>query len=197
MTRVATMLGVSLASLLAVGCATHQTAKLEAAAVLGEAPSPAADTVANVTGRTAMAWGDRWTATNLFEQAVEGRDTVVNRFNLATGYQTTGRTQAAAALYRELVRDGQFTRALASRGVHDRTTPVRRFNIADESAIRLRAIQRGQVRAPVIPANSILAAADVGSAVSATAGGGPVRGRISDAEARRLDEMAERARAGG
>jgi hypothetical protein len=165
-----------LASLLAVGCATHQTARLEAGSVLAEAPNPNADNVATAVARTSMSYGDTWTAANLFEQAAEARPTVRNRFNLARAYQDTGRTAQAAALYRGVIRDGQYTRL----GWNTYRT------FADAASDRLARIDPGYRMALAEP-GAILSASELGTPVSATVGVSPI-GRISDAEAIRRDE---------
>jgi hypothetical protein len=190
MRRILTTLTVAASSLLAVACATqnHSTAKLEARSTLAEAPRLAATNTAAVVGKSSMAWRDRWTATNLFERAAANRDSVENRFNLAVGYQSTGRLQDAAAIYRTLTTDGQYSWAVTSRDVYNRDVSVRRFNVADESARRLAQIN-ATTRYAAIPTTGAFSASELGAPVSAIVGGGPVRGRVSDATAISLDEQ--------
>jgi len=181
------VLGVSLVGLALTACATHQTARLEARDTLANAHALAMNTNApSVVGKTEMNYRDRWTAANLFERAVDGRDSVGNRFNLATSYAATGRLQQAAAIYRDLVTEGQYTYALSSRDAYNRHAPVRRFNIADESARRLQDIAIVTAAQSVSPANGVLAASEFGVPTAAIAGG-PSSGSISDAEAMRRD----------
>ncbi|MCR5879528.1 hypothetical protein [Phenylobacterium sp. J367] len=188
MTKVASVLGIAAAGVLATACATttHDAARMEARTTLANAAELSGTDAADVVGKTSIAWGDRFTAANLFERATDDRASVGKRFNLAGAYLVTGREAQAAALYRELVRDGQFTYAYSNRPMDNRNVPVRRFNIADESARRLAQIEaRNPAFAPA-PASGVLSAESFGTPVSATVGGLP-GGRISDERAMALD----------
>lgn len=156
--------------------------------MLGEQATPAASHASEVVGLTAVTYGDRWTGANLLEQAVDGHPSSVSaRFNLATGYQKTNRLPEAAAIYRTLISDGQYTTAVSRRDPEHAHLPPRRFNIADESARRLADIERRTTYAAA-PNGGAFAAADAGTPVAAIVGApGPARGRISDAEALRRD----------
>lgn len=192
MTRIASVLGLTAAAFLAAACATtdHQTARQEAAATLAQAQALQGTNAAEVVGKASMAWGDRWTAANLFERAAASRASVGKRFNLAVGYHSTGRLQQAAAIYRSLLDEGQYTYAYSSRDVYNRDVPVRRFNVADEAARRLAVIALDDPTVAALPSTGALAAGDVGVDVSAVVGGARAPGRVSDAEAIRLDELA-------
>jgi hypothetical protein len=187
MTHKAMILGVPLLGLALTACATQQTARLEARDTLAHAQTLAATTNAPaVVGKTEMSYGDRWTATNLFERAEAGYDSVTNRFNLAAGYEATGRLQQAAAIYETLLTDGQYTYAISSPKAHDPGARVWRFNVADESARRLQNISRVMTAEAVNPGSGAVAASELGVPTSAVVGG-PADGRIPDDEAMRRD----------
>ncbi len=136
-----------------------------------------------ITGLTSLEYGDRYTATNLFERAVEARPSMRNRFNLAVAYERTFRRQEAAAIYRGLAQDGQYAYLNARSILAGPSAPVRRFNVADEAKARFDLIQNSYaVRRNVSTARS---AEEAGTPVSAVVG--TRTGRISDAEALRLD----------
>ncbi|MET0272736.1 MAG: hypothetical protein ABW360_07070 [Phenylobacterium sp.] len=164
-----------MASLLAVGCATHQTARMDAVSVLAEAPSPSRDNIAAVAARDVAFYGDKWTAANLYEQAVDSRSTVRNRYALARSYQSTGRRAEAAALYRGVIADGQYTRLSRD--------SMKTY--AQLASVRLAAIDPGY-RMTLSEPGAILSAGQLGTPVSATVGA-PSLGRISDQEALRRD----------
>jgi tetratricopeptide (TPR) repeat protein len=171
--------GVAAASLLATACATsdHQTARLEAARTLANAQS-VDFTHHEAIGRTAVAYGDRWTAANLFERAVDKEATVTGWFNLAATYEQTGRAAQAIPLYQRVVQHGQFLWGVNSRDYRDRAARLERFNLADESAARLaRLTQR-----PTFAASGVRSATELGTPAAATVGAATAT-RISDAEA--------------
>lgn len=182
---------VAVLSMLASGCATHQTAKDDAASILAEGPSSETTRQPGMAGRTSMAWGDAWTAARLFKNAVAANPTAINRFNLATAYQGTGRLQDAAALYGPLLIDGRYIWVNANRDINNLELPGRRFNIAEESAHRLADIARTVGSAA---AAAKLAESNVGGPAS-TEVGGPARGAVTDDRARQLDVAAEVVRA--
>lgn len=192
MNRVASVLGVAAAGLLATACATqsHDMARTEARTTLASSAALNGTNAAEVVGKTAMFYGDRYTATNLFERAADKNDTVGKRFNMAAGYESTGRLAEAAALYRVLAVEGEYTYAISGRTSANPDAPLRRFNVADESARRLARIT---VENPLVFAqyntsgSGALAAGAFATPVSATVGGAPVTGRISDEEALRRD----------
>jgi hypothetical protein len=189
MRRVASVLGVAAAGLLATACATttHDMARQEARTTLANAAELSGTNTAEVVGKTAMAWGDEYTAANLFERAADSRDSVGKRFNLAGAYLETGRLVQAAALYRELVRDGEYTYAYSGRRIGALDAPVRRFNVADESARRLaQIVSQNPYLFPQVSAGSALSAEAAATPVSATVGAAP-NGRIPDATAIALD----------
>lgn len=193
MNRIASVLGVAAAGLMATACATqsHDMARMEARTTLASSAALNGTNAAEVVGKTSMAYGDKFTAANLFERAADRNDTVGKRFNQAAGYEATGRLTEAAAIYRSLTIDGEYTYALSGRTIANRDAPVRRFNVADESARRLARIT---VENPLMFAqqtgSGALAAGAFATPVSATVGGSPATGRISDAEAIRLDAAA-------
>lgn len=179
--------GVLTAGLLATACATqnHQMARNEAVSMLRAEATPAASHASEVVGLTAVTYGDRWTGTNLLEQAVDGHSNVSGRFNLATGYVQTGRLAEAAALYRGLVNDGQYTWAISRRDPANPNIVARRFNIAEESARRLADLDR---RMAYSAPGGAFSATEAGTPVAAIVGGrAPAAGRISDDEALRRD----------
>ena len=138
MLRIPTAVAMAAVSVISVGCATHETSlKAASIALSGQAGRGISDASASI-GVSSASWRDKWTATKLFEQAVAGGATVESRFNLATGYEQTGREAAAAEIYRDLKHDGQFTWLTTA---PDNFSPLQRqhvFNVADESTRRLR-----------------------------------------------------------
>ena len=186
MRAILTISCATLLGLMASGCATQQTARNDAAHALSGPSSQTASLEASNSGIGSAAEGDHWTAANLFEQAVAGYDSPGNRFNLATEYQNTGRLEQAVALYRTVVVDGQFTKAITHTQRDERGSASFGVNLADESQRRIAAIQSGL--APV----SASSASDFGHAASASAFvGGPSKGLVSDARALSLDEAAD------
>lgn len=184
------MASIVVLGLAASGCATHETAKLEARTTLAAAPDilPGA---AYSDGQAAMAWGDRWTAANLFERSVEVRPTAIGRFNLAAAYQRTGRLEEAAANYRVVTEIGKYQWASTVRDNAHPRTPVIRFNLADESARRLARLGR-PVSYAALATEGAVSATDAGVQASATVGG--VSGKISDQQAFERDAAVEQAR---
>ena len=57
-----------------------------------------------------MARGNNWIATNLQKRATAAEPTIENRFNLATGYQRTGRLNTAKTYYQALSTEGDGVR---------------------------------------------------------------------------------------
>ncbi|MDB5416910.1 MAG: hypothetical protein JWP50_329 [Phenylobacterium sp.] len=143
------------------------------------------------TGTEAYAWGDKWTAANLFERSVDKDNSVVARFNLAETYAETGRLAEAAALYQVLSRDGRYMWSVTNVDYHHRGARLVRFNIADESALRLAALQRQMTFASNTGATA-LSATELGTPTAALVGGpAPIlEHRISDAEALQRDGAA-------
>jgi hypothetical protein len=188
MTRTTQLSAIAAACLLASACATHQTSRTASASTLALGAG-SANTAAGSDGLTAMAWGDAWTATNLFEQANDEHSTVLSRFNLAAGYQRTGRLDDAARLYRALAVDGQYVWANSGSDNNDRSAVGRRFNIGEESARRLAriapAMSRQMVRAH--------AAGDATVPPSATVSA-PVGDAVTDRDARQRDAVVEAGR---
>jgi hypothetical protein len=184
MNRTTQFSAIAAACLLASACATQQTSQADSASTLALGAG-ASNTAAASHGMTAMAWGDAWTATNLFEQANDEHSSVVSRFNLAAGYQRTGRLDDAARLYRALTLDGQYTWATAGSDNHDRSAAGRRFNLGDESARRLATIAPAMSRAMVVAR----AAGDYSVPTSATVSA-PAADAVTDAQALKLDTAA-------
>lgn len=187
MNKLSNVICVAVLGLAASGCATHEVAKLEAHTTLAAAPDilPAS---AFSSAQASMAWGDRWTAANLFERSVEGRANALNRFNLAAAYQRTGRLEEAAANYRVVTEIGKYQWASSVRDNAHQKVNVRRFNLADESARRLVRLDR-PVSYAALANPGALSATDVGVQASATVGG--ASGRIPDQRAIALDAAAE------
>jgi hypothetical protein len=138
---------------------------------------------------TMMARGDNWAGTNAFKALVAKNDSALNRFNLATGYQRTGRLDQAKAIYRDLLTDGQFTQ-ISAVGIKGRG--VRTFNASDEAASRLLYIQwlqdGGSRRVAANQLSGAMSADTAGVFVSANEGG-PI-GDVSDEQAAILDRQA-------
>jgi hypothetical protein len=138
---------------------------------------------------TMMARGDNWAGTNAFKALVAKNDSALNRFNLATGYQRTGRLDQAKAIYRDLLTDGQFTQ-ISAVGIKGRG--VRTFNAADEAASRLLYIKwlqdGGSRRVAANQVSGAVSADTAGVFVSANEGG--PTGDVSDEQAAILDRQA-------
>jgi hypothetical protein len=176
---------LALAGLLAAGCVSHQTAKLDAAHALADSSSLANAPAARTAGVASATAGDNWTAANLFEQARAGNNSPLNRFNLASSYEATGRSAQAAVLYRSVVPDGHYLKVTTNRMNDNQKGISRRVNLSEESLRRALVIE-AQLR------KGGPAAVDLGAPVSESATvGGPKRGVVSDARALNLDEKAE------
>ena len=188
MKRAAQFLGVAAAGLLASACASHLTSQTNSASILAQGPQSQNSNQAAMAGRTAMAWGDSWTAQRLFRRAEAGHDTPSNRFNVAAGYQNTGRLNEAAAIYRTLLVDGRYTWVTSNNDVHNPNARARRFNIAEESNRRLVEITNAGPSLHSAGRVQILSENVGGSASSSV--GGPTKGGVSDEHARQLDVRA-------
>lgn len=92
------------------GCATHETAKFDAAQSLGDGSSWDASYSSEQAGENSYSWGDKYTAANLFLQADKADNSIKNRFNLAAAFASIGKTGMAREIYASLVVDGRFTR---------------------------------------------------------------------------------------
>jgi len=183
------LLGLAGAGLLAAACATqdHSLARQDEATFLAKA-NEVHPMALQETGTEAYAYGDKWTAANLFERSVDKDNSVAARFNLAHSYAETGRLPEAAALYEVLTRDGQFMWGVTNVDYRKRGARLVRFNIADESAARLAAIRR-QMAYAANTGGGALSAAELGTPTAAIVGGpAPViEHRISDVEAMQRD----------
>lgn len=138
-----------------------------------------------------MSKGSIWSATNALKRLVATDNSPMNRFNLATGYQRTGRIEQARSLYRELLVDGRATTATST---PSRYAPSRVFNVADEAASRLLYLDwvTSDATRRTMARNSGAVSADVvGIDASATVGG-PTYGDVSDETAKELDRKARR-----
>jgi hypothetical protein len=198
MTRVFTLMTVAASATLATACASaggsHQIAKAEAAQVLSRAPSEPYPVI-YAAARDSAAWGDRWTAGNLFERSLDragpsnDKLTVQSRFNVAARYERTGRLAEADALYRAVARDGRFLWGITDPDYRHPDARLTTINIGDEAQRRAMLIERRMAFAQGPGAPSATAAGTPTAAIV----GGPRAGRISDAQARRLDDQAEAA----
>ena len=200
MTRVFTLLTVAASATLAAACAStggsHQMAKAEAAHVLAKAPSEPYPVI-YAAARDSSAWGDRWTAGNLFERSLDkagpanDKLTVQSRFNLAARYARTGRLAEADVLYRAVARDGRFLWGITDPDYRHPAARLTTINVGDEAERRAILIEQRMAFAQGPGAPSATAA---GTPTAAIVGGPAMRaGRVSDAEARRLDDQAEAA----
>jgi hypothetical protein len=184
------LLMISTVGVLMMGFAPrdHQNQKALAAESLANA-SAEATVKMEARGLESEGWGDDWTATNLYEHTADGDATVLQRFNLAAGYQRTGRAEEAAALYRGVALDGGYTWA---RPIADMNRPrserltARRMNLADESARRL-----GRIEAVQVAQGGAPFAGQAGVNTSATVGGHQQAQGVSDARAQQLDAANE------
>lgn len=185
---------IAVAGLLASACATssHQSSKDDSAAILAAGPESSSGNQSETAGRTAMAHGDAWTATRLFKQAAAANNTPLNRFNLAAGYQNTGRLTDALAIYRTLAKDGQYLWVTPNNDLTEGGgKPLARFNLADEANRRIVEIEK--TLAGTRSARAADMKDNIGGAAS-TQVGGPTRGTVTDEKARQLDEKAETVR---
>ncbi|ADG09536.1 hypothetical protein B7G68_05295 [Caulobacter segnis] len=127
-----------------------------------------------------IARGNNWLATNLQKRATAAEPTVENRFNLATGYQLTGRLNSAKTYYQSVARDGQGV--TITRGWRADS-----FDAGLEAADRLLYIdwlQNGATRS-----GGAVDATQAATNVSATVGG-PGEYEVTDDQARALDRQA-------
>ncbi|MET3667843.1 hypothetical protein [Caulobacter sp. 1776] len=127
-----------------------------------------------------MAQGDNWIATNQQKRVVAAAPTIQNRFNLATGYQRTGRLETAKTQYQALAAEGEGT-------VMEQGWRSRSFDAGLESADRLLYIdwlQNGARRG-----SGAASAGGAASNVSATVGG-TGEYEVTDEQARALDRQA-------
>jgi hypothetical protein len=184
------IVGLAGASLLATACATenHQMARINEATTLRNAPAMEPTSVAKV-GAEAAAWGDHWTAANLFERSTDRYNSVRQRFDLATTYAQTGRIAEAKALYADLIRDGQYAWEFEDVDYRNRGARITHVNIAEESARRLAALNAPPPLTYAANTGAGAAAAgEFGTPTAAVVGGAPVtERRISDAEAMARD----------
>ena len=130
-----------------------------------------------------MARGNNWIATNLQKRATAAEPTIENRFNLATGYQLTGRLNTAKTYYQALATEGDGLRM-------ERGWRGQNFDVAMTSADRLLYIdwlQNGAART-----GGAVAATEAASNVSASVGG-TGEYEVTDEQARALDRRAHAA----
>lgn len=181
------IMAVAVAGLLATACITHETSLRESRSALAKGRQVTARGAA-IMGMSAMIWGEKWTATNLFERAVAQEDTPGNRFNLASGYQATGRVADAVPIYRDVVVTGLNAWAQTGWEEFDPSVKVRRVNLSEESTRRLAMIERapGYVAQAVPPVDyPALLIASTNSPETM-----PTVGRVSDKKAIEFDSAA-------
>jgi hypothetical protein len=166
----------------ACGCASHETARVEAVQTLAQGEK--APHASAVVGLTSSVWRDRWTAANLFERAADGRGAPLDLFNMAAGYEATGRIEEARALYQRVREEGRFTYAYSVPNNYDRGRQLRRFNLADEAERRLTGRSQGRSAMAVTPATARAFSVVAGEPTT----GGPTT-RISDETALSLDRL--------
>lgn len=127
-----------------------------------------------------MARGNYWIATNLQKRATAAEPTVENRFNLATGYQLTGRLNTAKTYYQSLASEAEGVEMAQGWRADS-------FDVGLQSADRLLYIdwlQNGAARG-----SGAVAATTAASNVSATVGGAGEY-EVTDDQARALDRQA-------
>ncbi|MEJ2814833.1 hypothetical protein [Caulobacter sp. CCG-8] len=139
-----------------------------------------------------MAKGNNWLGTNVFKRLVAKDNSPLNRFNLATGYQRTGRLKQAESIYRDLLVEGRNTNVVAtpSKDAPD----VRVFNLAEEAASRLLYFdwlksENGR-RAMAARSGPGAPSAEAFGAEASVTIGGPTYGDVSDEKAMALDSQA-------
>lgn len=188
------LIAVAGAGLLAAACATqdHSLARQDEATFLAKA-GEVHPMALQEAGTEAYAYGDKWTAANLFERSADKDGSVAARFNLAHAYAQTGRLPEAAALYASVVRDGQFMWGVTGVDYRNRGARLVRFNLADESAARLAEIRQRMQYAAAAP-GGVVSATELGTPTAAIVGGptGAPERRISDAEALQRDAAGTR-----
>jgi predicted Zn-dependent protease len=158
-----------LVALAAAGCAStdRQMARNETRSLFAETPTAATSHAYEVAGLTNITFGDRYVGSNALERAVDAYPKSVSaRFNLATGYATTGRTREAAAIYQQLISDGQYTWMYARRDAFH-PNANRHFNVADESARRLAEVSQRLTFAANGTTTGAISAAEAGTPVAA------------------------------
>lgn len=132
-----------------------------------------------------MERGNNWIGTNLQKRAAATEPSVENRFNLATGYQRTGRIVTARSHYEALAREGEGTMLVPTKR---RDAPFDAGMAAADRLLYIDWLQNGASRA-----NGAVAATLAATNASATVGG-PGEYEVTDQQARALDRQA---RAGG
>lgn len=162
------ILCVSIAATFAMGAASGALAETNARAQADKALSEMAD-------------GNNWIGTNLQKRAAAASPSVENRFNLATGYQRTGRIITAKTYYQSLASDGEGVILSPTSG----RAPA--FDAGMAAADRLLYIDWLQNRAT--RAGGAVSATEAASNVSATVGGSSEY-EVTDEQARALDRQA-------
>lgn len=132
-----------------------------------------------------MERGDNWIGTNLQKRAVATNPSIENRFNLATGYQRTGRIATAKAYYETLAAEGESVVLSPTSG---RGRPFDAAMAAADRLLYIDWLENGATRA-----GGAVAATEAASNVSATVGGSGDY-EVTDAQARALDRQARAAR---
>ncbi len=140
-----------------------------------------------------MAKGNNWLGTNVFKRLAAKDNSPLNRFNLATGYQRTGRLQQAESIYRDLLADGRNTTVVAT---PSRDAPgARTFNLAEEAASRLLYfdwLKSEGARAMARRSDPGAASAETYGVEASVTVGGPTSEDVSDERAMALDDQARR-----
>lgn len=142
MTRKYFLISIAAVAFSGAGCASNHATSRVASASLLETPAAedAGRETASKLGQSAVVWCDKHTATNLFTRAEKENSTPLNRFNLATVYEQTGRTGDAMEIYATVVKDGTTTTGRSLNPAEDRSLRTRSFNLAEESQTRMTAI---------------------------------------------------------
>lgn len=146
---------------------------------------------AGTLGRSAMVCGHAWSAANLLEQAHARAPTVINQFNLAAAYVSTGRLEAGLALYQQAAERGRFTNIILDPAYASPSQRALSVNVTDEANRRIaRLNQRIAALGPVAePFTAGQAAVDAAERADLPADAVRTAGRLTDEEALARDGL--------
>lgn len=134
---------VAISAIYLSGCASnHVSSRLDSVETLSAANANANNVGKRmlVQGQGVSVWGDWQTSTLLFAKAVEANPTPLNKFNLATAYERTGRNGQALITYDAVVKEGAGARGRALAQVNGSDERLRSYDLAAESKLRVAAL---------------------------------------------------------